>query len=159
MSEMPSHRERLQGLLSGNKHMTIASVDADGHPWASPVFFAPDNETLYWVSAKNARHSKNLRANPRLSIVIFETGDRTDALYIEAEAAELNDPGDVAAGIVVMRRRPQPERWTIKDANDVTGDALWRIYRAVPKQLYLREEATECGQAVARRARVDPLSL
>jgi nitroimidazol reductase NimA-like FMN-containing flavoprotein (pyridoxamine 5'-phosphate oxidase superfamily) len=150
------HGSRLHALIEGNQHMTLATADAAGQPWASPVFYAYDEEhRLYWVSAKNARHSENIRARPQVGIVIYQAGDHTDALYIEAEAEELNDQDEVVPAIAVMQSRPQPPRWMIKDVTDITGDAVWRIYRAIPMKLYLREEATEGGQAIARRRSVD----
>jgi len=156
MSTTSEHRERLRALIAGNEHLTLATTGPAGQPWASSVFFAHDQEqALYWVSAKNARHSENVVANPRVGIVIYETGAQTDAVYIEAEASELNHPDEVAAAIKVMQSRPQPKRWTIKSVADVTGAAVWRIYRAVPKELSLRQEATEGGQAVARRLHID----
>ena len=29
-------------ILDGSRYMTIATVGEDGHPWARPVYFSPD---------------------------------------------------------------------------------------------------------------------
>ena len=122
----------------------------------SPVFYAHDEDhALYWVSSKNAHHSANIRVRSEVDLVIFSLEGGTDALYIGAEAHELNDEAEVAAGTKVMQSRPQAGKFMIKDVADVSGDAAWRIYKAVPKRRYLREEATEDGQTVTRRQEID----
>ena len=39
-------------VLDGNLYMTLATADAAGRPWATPVFFTADGPTrFYWVSS------------------------------------------------------------------------------------------------------------
>jgi predicted pyridoxine 5'-phosphate oxidase superfamily flavin-nucleotide-binding protein len=54
-------------LIEANMYMTIATADGDGRPWVSPVWFAAASDTEFlWVSAPDARHSRNLaRARAR----------------------------------------------------------------------------------------------
>ena len=43
--------------------MTLATVDAQGAPWASPVWFAhADYSEFLWVSRPETRHSQNIAA-------------------------------------------------------------------------------------------------
>ena len=52
-------------LLASIRYMTLATVDADGRPWASPVWFAaPTPSELFWVSSPDARHSQQHRPAP-----------------------------------------------------------------------------------------------
>ena len=52
--------------------MTLATADADGLPWATPVEFACDESMrFYWTSHFDARHSRNVRANARAAAVIY----------------------------------------------------------------------------------------
>jgi hypothetical protein len=49
-------------------------TDAAGRPWVSPVFFAADGyQDLYWISAPQATHSRNLAERPEASIVVFDS--------------------------------------------------------------------------------------
>jgi hypothetical protein len=49
-------------------------TDAAGRPWVSPVFFAADGyRDLYWISAPQATHSRNLAERPEASIVVFDS--------------------------------------------------------------------------------------
>jgi hypothetical protein len=52
-------------VISTNWHLTLATADADGVPWASPVYFAVrDDREYYRVSSPTARHSRNIEVRP-----------------------------------------------------------------------------------------------
>jgi hypothetical protein len=51
-------------IVEANRYMTLSTADADGVPWASPVWYAPDGPDAFaWVSDPAARHSRNLAAS------------------------------------------------------------------------------------------------
>ena len=55
--------ERAKAMVDANAYMTIASADASGRPWATPVWFAHDRYTTFlWVSRPEARHSPSIPA-------------------------------------------------------------------------------------------------
>jgi hypothetical protein len=108
-------------LLDSVRYMTLATADADGRPWASPVWFAaPTPSELLWVSDPNARHSRNIAARPEVAVVVFDStvaeGDAW-ALYMEATAAQ-TEPRDIERF---------DDDWTVED---VTGPAKHRLYVA-----------------------------
>src|SRR3954447_15693147 len=82
-------------LLDTNRYMTLATADASGRPWVSPVWFAPAGEDeLLWVSSPDRRHSQNVAARPQIAIVIFDSTARVgeaEALYLEASAERVPD--------------------------------------------------------------------
>jgi len=51
-------------LLAEHHVLTLASHDANG-PWAAPVFYALDGESLVFVSSPRSRHGLALAADPR----------------------------------------------------------------------------------------------
>lgn len=51
-------------LLAQQHVITLASQDAQG-PWAAPVFYALDDESLVFVSSPRSRHGLALAATPR----------------------------------------------------------------------------------------------
>ena len=154
--------EQARYLIENNQHMTIATSDREGNPWVSPVFFAPDDDfNLYWVSSKQAQHSRNLRFRPQVSIVIFGTvppDNRLDGVYIQAEASELHQRHDIATAMAVLALRPQPEKFTISRDSDVMGINTWRIYQAVPLEVTKRADAVDdwTKQAITVR---EPVNL
>lgn len=142
--------------------MVIATADTDGNPWISPVFYMYDEGfNLYWVSDKSALHSKNIRSNPHVAISIFgpappEDESKIHGVYVDAEARELTDETDVSRAAKIMQQRIQPDKFMIKSLADVTGNASWRIYKAVPKEISKRRDAIDeaSGQTISVRETV-----
>jgi pyridoxine/pyridoxamine 5'-phosphate oxidase len=67
--------------------VTLATADAEGRPWASPVWFAHEGyRDFLWVSSPEARHSRNVAVRPELALVLFDStvapGDAA-AVYVE----------------------------------------------------------------------------
>lgn len=137
---MNKNLERAKEIISQNKFMTISTASLGGRPWVSPVFFVPDDKyNLYWVSNKEAKHSKLIAKNPQVAIVIFDSSvsDGSYGVYFEAEAAEISEEADIKNAIKVYSSRPQKDEFMIKSMRDVVGGAVWRIYRALPKKTYV----------------------
>jgi pyridoxine/pyridoxamine 5'-phosphate oxidase len=120
-------------IIDSNQYMTLATADADGRPWASPVWFAHEDYTRFlWVSKPDARHSRNLSARAQAGIVIFDStvpmgGAR--AVYLEATAERLED-AEAVRDIAVFSRRSRelggPE-WSVRE---IRPPAPLRLYRA-----------------------------
>ena len=88
--------------------MTLATADADGAPWASPVWFAHEQyETFLWMSRPGARHSRNIAARREIAIVIFDSTvspHQRNAVYVEAAAAIVPD-AELADAVAVYAAR------------------------------------------------------
>ena len=133
MMESPDPRAIASEILAANRYMTLATADASGRPWATPVWFATENdEELYWVSSPETRHSRNLAARRELAIVVFDpTVDpgAAAAVYLSAVGEELSGD-ELGRGIDAYARvsRAQGLReWT---RDDVGAPARFRLYRA-----------------------------
>jgi Pyridoxamine 5'-phosphate oxidase len=121
-------------------YMTLATADATGRPWASPVWFATgSDETFLWVSAPETRHSRNIAARPEVAIVIFDTTvpvGGAEALYVDAVAEEL--AGDaVGQSIADYSRRSQACGAREWNAGDVLPPSRFRLYRATPSARFV----------------------
>jgi uncharacterized protein YhbP (UPF0306 family) len=119
-------------ILDANSYMTLATADADGVPWASPVWFAHADGDLFWISYTHRRHSRNITVRPQVAIVVFdstvESGD-AQAVYMEATASLLE--GDERnPGIDVFSRRSEAQGLGIFTLADVEADNGLRLYRA-----------------------------
>lgn len=90
-------------VLSANTYMTLATVDAIGQPWGTPVHFAHDERYVYWMSEPSAKHSQNLAANDKLFVTVFDTGQSVSELaqrrcvYIQTHAEQVSDDDELAA--------------------------------------------------------------
>jgi len=136
--------QKVKYLIENNRHMVIATANNAGKPWVSPVFYVYDkNFNLYWVSSKEAKHSENIKMNSSIAIVIIgESPSKKgiDGVYIEAEGVELADSIDLQSAVGLFLLYKQPDKFMIKSASDVTGNASWRIYKAIPQKIYKRAE-------------------
>jgi nitroimidazol reductase NimA-like FMN-containing flavoprotein (pyridoxamine 5'-phosphate oxidase superfamily) len=145
-------------IIEHNNFMTISTANASGKPWISPVGFVyDDNYNLYWVSYKNALHSTNIQNRPEVAIVVFGQmpEGNYDGVYIDATATELTDEADIQHGIDLFKaRRPQPVRFEAKTKQDVSGEAAWRMYKAVTVAVSKRADDIVNGQAITVRETV-----
>ncbi len=118
-------------IVDAGRYMVLATADADGVPWASPVWYAHDGyRSFLWVSRPDTRHSLNLAVRPRLSIVIFDSTAPVgtgEGVYMEAVGEQLDGPEEA---IAIFSRRSVAHgagEWT---AADVSAPAELRLYRA-----------------------------
>lgn len=120
-------------LIDANRYMTLATADAEGHPWASPVYYAPAGyRELLWVSEPTQRHSRNLAVRPQLGIVIFDSTveiGTAQAVYFEASAEEVADE-DLERWIEIFSRRSLDTGGRAWGRADVLPPARLRLYRA-----------------------------
>src|ERR1051325_53794 len=124
-----------RAIIDGNSYMTLGTADADGLPWASPVWYAPASyREFFWVSKPGARHSQNIAARPEVGIVIFDSTvpiSTGKAVYMAARAEQVTAPDEIDRGMAVFSRRSLDQggrEWT---ADDVGPTARLRVYRAL----------------------------
>jgi nitroimidazol reductase NimA-like FMN-containing flavoprotein (pyridoxamine 5'-phosphate oxidase superfamily) len=130
----------VQEIVAANRYMTLATADADGTPWATPVWFATaDCRRFYWISKPGARHSRNIAARPEIGIVIYDStvtpGD-AKAVYVEA-TAERSDELDV------YNAEEARQGLTPLTPADVAEGARHRMYRATATAVYTLDERDE----------------
>jgi len=129
-----------QEILDHNLYMTLATANAEGRPWASPVWFALEGyRDFLWVSRPDARHSRNVAARPELALVIFDStaapGDAA-AVYVEGRGEELGGQ-ELERAIAVYSHRSEASGLAAWSAADVTAPALHRLHRATASAHFL----------------------
>jgi len=121
-------------ILAANRFMTLATADAGGTPWASPVWFATeDGRELVWVSKPEARHSQNIAARPEVGIVIFDSQQvpgTVEALYVEARGEQVPED-ETDRALDVFNRASVAQGLPAWPREDVVEPARHRLYRAV----------------------------
>ncbi|GAA0449312.1 hypothetical protein Ade02nite_58250 [Paractinoplanes deccanensis] len=149
-------------IIESNLYLVLSTVDADGRPWTSPVYFAPAGERDFlWASETTARHSVNLAERPRVSFAVFDSAVEPyhgRAVYADAEAVEV-PAGDVERALALYPRRDGRDV-TLLTRDDVTAPSGYRLYRASVSDLWVlcprapREPCELHGLAKDHRARV-----
>jgi Pyridoxamine 5'-phosphate oxidase len=133
MSQTGPAAHTVRGIIEANRYLVLATADASGRPWSSPVYFAHIGFTeFFWVSSPDVTHSRNIAVRPEVGIVIFDSQaaiNTGQGVYMSAVAKLLQD-GETANGIEAFSCRSAahggPE-WT---SQDVRPGAGLRLYQA-----------------------------
>lgn len=123
--------------------MTLATADADGRPWATPVWFAPAGYTDFiWLSRPSTRHSTNIAVRPEVGIVVFDSTvpiGQGQAVYVEAVAEQV-PATDLEAAMVVYSARSVANGGRTWQVADVVEPAAFRLYRGRAVAHYVLDE-------------------
>lgn len=156
---MDTYISKAKEIIAENIYMTVSTASLDGEPWVSPVFFAYDEAyNFFWVSNKDSNHSKLIRTNPRVAIVIFDSQapeGKGDGVYVSASVVELSQESDIQHAIEIFNSRVKQDEFKVKKISDVTGSGVWRMYKAIPSTISkLTEGEFIGGQYVDRRIEI-----
>jgi hypothetical protein len=146
---------RAQSVVAVNKYVTLATVDPDGHPWISPVFFTPDGGRRFlWASSPESLHSRNIAQRPDVSLVVFDSSVRVggaEAVYARAVAGVVADEELPAAAELYSSRLPEQRAFSVEDLR-----ADLRLYEAVIEESWVlvRGGDPTYGSGIDRRVAV-----
>ncbi len=107
---------------------------------------------IYWVSDKNGQHSKNIKENSRVFIVLYDstaTEGEGVGVYIQAVASQVTDPNE----ILKVRRIKKGSHFQ-QSPDDFLGGSIRYMYKAVPEKIWLNEAEVVDG-AFIRDYRVE----
>lgn len=128
----------------------IATVSADGRAHVNTAYFAwsPRFE-IVWLSAPEARHSRNLRWHPATAIAVFDTrqkwGGRDRGIQLFGTTSEARGTAKRDAGRLYARRFKEYEPGSLE---------AYRFYRFRPRTVKLFHEQL-LGGGTFVTARVD----
>ena len=153
---------RARDVVDSNRYVVLGTVDDDGRPRTSPVYFTHvDYRTFYWVSSPDAHHSHNIAARPRISFVIFDStitpaqGSQA-AVYVDADATEVAET-DLADECARAFAHPRGDGARAFAPEELSGSADLRLYRASATRhdLHVRGSDPTYGKGIDRRVSVD----
>lgn len=140
MSAADSAAQTARDIIEASRYLVLATADAAGRPWSSPVYFAHIGFTeFYWVSSPDAAHSRNIAVRPEVGIAVFDSHAEIgtgQGVYMSA-AATLVEDGETARGIEAFSRRSVAHggrEWTSQDVRPGGGI---RLYRATADSLWI----------------------
>jgi len=159
---MPQPAEDLaavaRAIVDESRYLTLATADAAGRPWASPVWFAPDGyATFLWVSHHEATHSANIAARPEVGLVLFDSGapiSTGQGLYVSARA-ELVPDDELEAALAIFTARALTQGGRAWEVAEVRDPAVLRLYRARATSHSVLDPDTPRGQG-DHRVTVEP---
>jgi len=135
-----------RAIVDANRYMTLATADAEGRPWASPVWFAThDNRQFLWVSRPEARHSLNIASRPEVAMVIFDSHVLPGlgvAVYMSARAEQL-DGNEAVRALEIFSTEAVAQGLPAWSVDQIAPDARHRIYCAWANEHYLLNDRDE----------------
>jgi nitroimidazol reductase NimA-like FMN-containing flavoprotein (pyridoxamine 5'-phosphate oxidase superfamily) len=140
---MDQERENVviaRSIIDANLYMTLGTADADGNPWATPVYFAHAGyREFLWISSPDARHSRNLAQRAQVGIVVFDSQvpiNTGQAVFVEAHAQELTG-AELERAVATYSARAQEHEGLPFSAADARPPARHRMYRATASAHYV----------------------
>jgi hypothetical protein len=87
-----------RALLESQSAMTLAPVDDQDQPYATPLFYFPGPDlSLCWLSSTDSRHSMNLRRHSHVSVAVYASVDRWEEIrrvQMEGDVQEVSDAAE-----------------------------------------------------------------
>jgi hypothetical protein len=162
MSAHPDLDAMARRVIDGNLYMTLATLDPDGAPRLSPVYFTPARYSdFYWVSSPDAHHSRNLLERPEVRIVIFDSSvavGHAEAVYLSARARAI--PADELDAVIgeAFAERGGARRFAPEELH---GDADLRLYAASATscEVLVRGGDPVHGTGIDARMPADPTAV
>jgi len=131
----PAARDRAQtvrDIIEASRYLVLATADATGRPWSSPVYFAHiDLTEFFWVSSPDVTHSRNIAVRPEVGISVFDSQapiGTGQGVYMSA-VARLLDVDEAGAGMEAFSRRSVAHGgglWTSEDLRSGSGLLMYR---------------------------------
>jgi PPOX class probable F420-dependent enzyme len=75
-----------RALLDGRNFATVATLDPDGRPHTSVVWYVRDGDDLLFSSTGRRRKVKNLQRDPRIAVSVFDRENPYHAVDIRGTA-------------------------------------------------------------------------
>jgi hypothetical protein len=148
---MTDNNAHARTVLQNTAYVVLATADATGNPWATPVWFAPDGlARLYWVSWPGSRHSLLIEQRPGIALTVFDSTvvpNQGTAFYATAHARQCPEE-DLDHGLQVFNRRAVDQGLGPFTREHMTGDARLRLYVAEITEAWVLDQDAEVDQRV-----------
>lgn len=148
-------RQRVQDYLRAHHVATLATMAGSG-PWAAAVFYASDNNALYFISSPNSRHCRNLEQDPRAAATIqgeYDNWREIKGVQMEGMVSRLRGADEKRARQLYAEKFPLIGKLASAPASIVTALARVGWYRLTPTRLFFIDNS--CG--FAHREEITPV--
>jgi PPOX class probable F420-dependent enzyme len=88
---MTMYDEETVALLDGNNFASLATVNADGAPQSSVVWFLRDGDAILFSVLSTRRKARNIAREPRVSVSIYDLANPYHSVEIRGTAELVKD--------------------------------------------------------------------
>ncbi|MFD7868235.1 PPOX class F420-dependent oxidoreductase [Streptomyces sp. NPDC057682] len=99
-------------LLDGKNFATVSTLNADGGPQASVVWYRRDGDTVVFSATEGRAKVRNLRRDPRVSITVFDLANPYHSVELRGTAEIVPDPSKelpLSLSLRYLGEAPPPE--------------------------------------------------
>ena len=105
MSDEMTPAERHALLAGGTRTAKLATTMRDGSPHVMPVWFVLEGEQLVFTTPANSLKGRNLRRDPRASIVVDDERPPYAFVHLRGTVALSEDPDELLRAATTIGRR------------------------------------------------------
>lgn len=145
--------DKAEIIIDKIPYATLATVDDNGQPWNSPVWSMHEGFTFYWVSWKENQHSKNIRSNGKVFIVIYDSTvpeGTGEGVYIQAKAHEVENKTEIEE-ILKLRSKTKSSN---RKAEEFMGNYPRRWYKATAEKVWMNGDSNINGNFIDVRREI-----
>jgi PPOX class probable F420-dependent enzyme len=120
--------ENTRALLDAKNFATVATLNPDGGPQASVVWYRRSGDVLEFSTTVGRRKSRNLLRDPRISVTVYDVANPYHSVEIRGVAELVEDPAKelpVALSRRYLGEDPPPE----------PADVVRLIVRVIPERV------------------------
>jgi hypothetical protein len=146
---MTDNNAHARAVLEQTSYAVLATADADGHPWATPVWFAAEGlDRVYWLSWPGSHHSLLIEQRPEIAFTVFDSTvvpNQGTAFYATARAQRCPDDY-LDHGIRVVNRRAVAQGLDEFTRERTTGASRLRLYVAEITEAWVLDQDADVDQ-------------
>lgn len=147
--------KKAKDIISRILYITIATASKDGTPWNSPVYSAFDeNYNFFWASDQNGQHSKNIKENNKVFLVIYDSTvpeGAGEGVYVQAKAYALVDDEEIQHALNCLDERVGKKPHS---PNQFLGNKPRRVYKAIPEKFWVNGDGEVKGNYIDIRMEI-----
>lgn len=130
--DLQARVDRAKELLTTVRHVSMATVNADGSPHNTPLFFmyGDDLKHVFWGSHPDADHSKNIVRTGQIFMALYDD-NAGGGLFIRAKNAHATEGEELKLAL---------EAHNVARARFGKGDPLpLEYYQKGPQKMYMAD--------------------
>jgi PPOX class probable F420-dependent enzyme len=127
---MPAFPESFKDLLQKKAFATLATVNADGAPQVTPVWFDYDGTHVRFNTARGRVKEKNLARNPKVALAIMDPDNPYRYVQVRGRIAEVTETGADAHIDALAKKYTGQDRYGNRKPGEVRV-----IYKILPERV------------------------
>jgi len=154
MNKIQKYTKDAKKVIDSIQYIDLATITKNGRPWNSPLWFKRDKDyNFYFGSPKNTQHTKNIRANGRGFVVIYDSRAPEGTgfgVYMTVRVKELTEPMELKKAIKLLFANDKLKRVP----EDFLSKSPLRLYKVIPSKVWVNDSEMKNGLYIDYRIEI-----